>query len=172
MVVSRPDPASSILVRERTALVRYAMRLTADRADAEDLVQQAWLRFLSADRRDMPARPAHYLRRIVRNLAIDDGRHRARRARFENAEPQQTAEQVASDRPSALTELIVRDDLRIVRETVAAMPERTRRAFECHRLERLTLVEIAERLGISKSLAQTLVIDALERCKQALKDVH
>ena len=170
MVASRPDPASSILVEERGALVRYAMKLTANRADAEDLVQQAWLRFLSAERSDAPTKPAHYLRRIVRNLAIDRGRHGARRSRYEDADAQQTAEQVASNQPSALTELIVRDELRIVRETVATMPERTRRAFECHRLERLTLVEIAERLHISKSLAQTLVIDALERCKRALKD--
>jgi RNA polymerase sigma-70 factor (ECF subfamily) len=50
------------------------------------------------------------------------------------------------------------------------MPDRMRQAFDMHRFQGMKLVEIAARLSISKSTAQELVVDGVERCRRALKN--
>nr|WP_269807513.1 sigma factor [Pseudomonas sp. NMI795_08] len=67
----------------RPALVDYATPIVGCRARAEDVVQEAWLRF-SRQPGDADIRhPASYLYRIVRNLALDQ----TRRTATEKAQP-------------------------------------------------------------------------------------
>ncbi len=54
----------------RPLLVRIAYRMTGSRADAEDVVQDAFLRWMSVDR-DTVQEPKAYLRRIVTRLCLD-----------------------------------------------------------------------------------------------------
>src|SRR5262245_2322870 len=65
----------------RDLLFAVAYRMLGTVADAEDVVQDAWLRWSSADRGDV-AEPRAYLVRIVTNLAVD--RMRTARARRES----------------------------------------------------------------------------------------
>ena len=39
------DPALAIYIEHRDELLNYASRIVRDRASAEDVVQEAWLRF-------------------------------------------------------------------------------------------------------------------------------
>ncbi len=72
------DPVGAALVAERPRLVGLAYRITGSRIDAEDIVQEAWLRA----RRTDPAtieRPAAWLTTVVARLALDhlrSARHR------------------------------------------------------------------------------------------------
>ena len=54
----------------RPSLVRVAYRMLGSVADAEDIVQDAFLRWLDADR-DAVREPAAFLRRIVTRLCLD-----------------------------------------------------------------------------------------------------
>jgi RNA polymerase sigma-70 factor, ECF subfamily len=65
----------------RDLLFAVAYRMLGTASDAEDIVQDAWLRWSAADRSDV-AEPAAYLVRIVTNLAVD--RLRSARARRES----------------------------------------------------------------------------------------
>jgi len=65
--------------RERPDLVALAYRMLGERAAAEDIVQEAWLRWAGSARRDV-REPAAWLRRTTARLAIDALRSaRARR---------------------------------------------------------------------------------------------
>lgn len=60
---------NDIFLRERPRLMALAWRLTGTRHDAEDLVQEAWLRWQG---REVEAdNPGAYLARIIVNLALD-----------------------------------------------------------------------------------------------------
>ena len=66
---SRPDAAASFDPL-RPALVRLAYRMLGSVADAEDVVQDAFLRWLDVDR-SVVREPAAFLRRIVTRLCLD-----------------------------------------------------------------------------------------------------
>lgn len=62
----------------RPGMLRVAYRMLGSVADAEDVVQEAWLRWLDADRAVVRA-PEAYLRRVVTRLCLDQlksARHR------------------------------------------------------------------------------------------------
>lgn len=63
-----PDPIFSDL---RPRLVRLAYRMLGSVADAEDVVQDAWLRWLAMDRQSV-REPAAYLRTIVTRLCLNE----------------------------------------------------------------------------------------------------
>jgi RNA polymerase sigma factor (sigma-70 family) len=163
------DNTLRVFLRQRNALVRYAANLTGDRSEAEDLVQEAWLRFDAVASHRPLAEPQGYLHRIVRNLVMDGRRRRGVEQRLFDADAGDLIHAVPGDQPSAEAQVAAREELEIIRATLAAMPDRMRQAFEMHRFQGMTLVEIAARLSISKSTTQELVVDGVERCRRALK---
>ncbi|MDE1917854.1 MAG: sigma-70 family RNA polymerase sigma factor [Sphingomonadales bacterium] len=64
------EPASQIFDAQRPGLLRVAYRMLGSLADAEDIVQDAWLRWQGADHAQI-AVPAAFLRRIVTRLCLD-----------------------------------------------------------------------------------------------------
>lgn len=166
----RQDSAAlSLYVTHRPALVSYAAGILGDRAQAEDLVQEAWLRFDEAMRGRLLEDATGYLYRIVRNLALDGRRRAGREGRvFAAGEYDEAAGSRADAGPSPETVAASRDDCARVMAAMAELPERTRVALEMHRFGGAKLREIAACLGISVALAHRLVADGVEHCKQRL----
>ncbi len=78
----RVSQNAAIFMGNRRALVEYAAGLVGSRSLAEDLVQEAWLRFDSAAEKQFVREPLNYLYRIVRNLALDRRRKSLREDRI------------------------------------------------------------------------------------------
>jgi len=168
------DPAKlRLFLAHRTALIDYATPIVGDRAQAEDVVQEAWLRFEGSEARSQRqadadpvtiAQPAGYLYRIVRNLALDWTRKLAseRRSQQNSFDMDSLTRQMDGTTPEAT--ILHRDTLRLVAAAMAELPDRNRLAFEMHRFGGCTFQEIAERLGISLGLAHKLVRDAVSHC--------
>ncbi|MBV2357230.1 RNA polymerase sigma factor SigJ [Streptomyces sp. J2-1] len=64
------DPATDVFEENRPFLTGVAYRMLGRVADAEDVVQDAWLRWSRADRADI-REPRAYLVRVTTRLAID-----------------------------------------------------------------------------------------------------
>ncbi|MBT2414246.1 RNA polymerase sigma-70 factor [Streptomyces sp. ISL-12] len=64
-----PDPDQQVFHRHRNLLFSVAYRVLGTAADAEDAVQDAWIKWSAADRSQV-ADPKAYLTRIVSNLAL------------------------------------------------------------------------------------------------------
>ena len=158
-----------IFLSHRAELLGYATRLTGDRGEAEDVVQEAWIRFSETSARQPITEPLGYLHRIVRNLALDGRRRRALKARFFAEGAEREAAAVGSGQPTAEAALISSEELAAVQEALAAMPERMRIAVEMHRFSGAKLKEIAARLGISVTTAHSLVAEGIERCRDRLR---
>lgn len=158
-----------LYLTRRVDLVNYSSRILGDRIDAEDIVQEAYIRFGAAFARERPADPIGYLVRIVRNLSIDLGR-RISRERERCAEPCDGAEGDHGDaRPSPEIVVADRQELQVLALAIAELPERTRRALEMHRLGGRTLAEIARELGVSVGTAHALVARGLDHCRVRLQ---
>ena len=72
-----PDLLDHLIEQYQHRLLRYLVALTGDRALAEDLFQETWLRVLErGDRYDGRARFVAWLLTVARNLAIDSLRAR------------------------------------------------------------------------------------------------
>ena len=74
-----PDPRLAELTAERNHLMSLGYRMLGSITEAEDVVQDAWLRFAAASG-DID-RPAAYLTRVVTRLCLD--RLKSARARRE-----------------------------------------------------------------------------------------
>ncbi len=71
-------PADEVFATERPRLLGLAYRILASYGDAEDVVQEAWIRWQGIDHATID-RPAAYLTTIVTRLALDRARTIARR---------------------------------------------------------------------------------------------
>lgn len=166
------QPAETLaLYREnRDELLKYAVRIVRDRASAEDIVQEAWLRF--SDRLQQGGevgQPLSYLYTIVRNLALNLVRRAAMQGKVVVAVPE--VENVIHDAPTAEQVLYYKDELRVMANAIAELPERTRIAFRLYKIEGRPLHEIAARLDISVPRVHQLVKEAgLHAARRLLGD--
>lgn len=155
-------------MRCRRELVSYASGIVGDPGRAEDVVQEAWLKFRDAAAGTAIEDPVSYLYRIVRNLAFDGRRRIALERRYFDDFAPDALDQVPELRPSPEGDLIARQQIDRLRAALAELPERTRIALEMHRLGGFKLREIAKRLGISESMAHVLVKDGIRHCQRRL----
>jgi len=157
------DPSLALYMAHRDALLNYAHSIVRDRASAEDLVQEAWLRFSSRSVQSAEiGQPTSYLYTIVRNLSRDW----LRRSASSPAVPAtpEALEAVASDAPSAERVLYYRDELRVFDQVLSELPGRTQRALILYRFEKRTLQEIADELGVSVARVHTMIRQAMLFC--------
>lgn len=130
------------------ALVRMARLFVDDRAAAEDLVQEAFIRLSrSLDRIQQPEKAAAYLRSIVLNLARDHNRRGLVSLRHRPPEP--------SHQPSTEETIELGDDQRRVVQALRSLPHRQRDVLVLRYYLELTPPEIAETLGISVNSVKT-----------------
>lgn len=159
------DPQLQLYLAHRAALVEYASPIVGGRPQAEDVVQEAWLRF-SGRRGEELQQPVGYLYRIVRNLALD----LARRLGCEQPHDDPgILDQLVDESASPESRASDQAALQAIATALAELPERTQAAFRMHRLGGLSLQQIAHTLGISVGLAHQLVHQALRHCAQRLE---
>ncbi|MFT4013218.1 MAG: sigma-70 family RNA polymerase sigma factor [Paracoccus sp. (in: a-proteobacteria)] len=154
--------------RVTRSLVRRGMAMDV----AEDLTQDVFLRLLDRDRTPPEQQagrdPAPLLLRIARNLMIDQWRRE--KVLPLTALPPAEVEAVADPAPLAEQRVYDRQRLELTAKALTEMPQRTRRAFELHRIEGHTIAEVAAELGVSTSRGWALIHDAYRRIRQTLND--
>lgn len=163
------EQIQALYVAHHGALVRYAHRILGENGPAEDVVQEAYIRFWRAAKDTFLEEPRAYLYRIVHNLALDGCRkkQRERAVLAEGWQDGQLAQAIDTD-PTPESVVLSRGDFDVVMTAIAELPERTRIALEMHRFGGCTLKEIAATLDISVTLTHKLVADGVEHCKKRL----
>jgi RNA polymerase sigma-70 factor (ECF subfamily) len=156
-----PSNTISLFIAYRRPLVEYATGIVGSRAHAEDVVQEAWFRLSRLDD-GVVREPRSYLYRLVHNLAIDTRRRIARE--LGRNVPEEVALSIADEAPSSEQAFAGQEELRLVLEALAELPERTRLAVRLNRVEGLKLKEVAERLGMSVTRTHALIASAIAHC--------
>jgi RNA polymerase sigma factor (sigma-70 family) len=156
-----------IFLKNRTALVDYAARLTGSRDQAEDIVQDAFLR-LKPDETGQysPGQTVSYFYNIVRNLAFDAAKRRNVETRGRDTDPPFWI--LPQDPGTPEQTVLLADQARVAAETLDGLPPDMRRAIELYRIEGLTLEAIAADLQISIATAHRLIRNGMVKIALSL----
>lgn len=158
----------------RADLVSYLRRKDRGGEEAEDVAQEAFARFHRAghDLAAPDARPLLFV--IARNIQLDRWKSASREARRGAPEDVYDLDSgpyaLASATPRVDQQLIDRQNLAAAAAAIRALPPKTRDAFLLHRFEDLTYAQIARRLGISVSMVEKHIAEALRRLKTTRGD--
>ncbi len=180
---STTSPASqadvaAVFESHGAALRRYVSSLVRDRAAAEDLTQEAFLR---AHRRQDglkdPAKLVPWLYRIATNLCHDHLRQASRRAgapaneRQRGAAPDLVDPEPADDESPRLDLLFEQNEMsECVQSYLDELPEAYRAVIVLYDLEGLTGPEIAAALGCSPGAVKVRLHRARARLRAALDE--
>ena len=136
--------------------------------DANDIVQDAYVRLTAAIDRTEVHDPVAFLRTTTINLIRDRGRSSTRRNTMTSS--QFDTNQVPCPSPSVERTLIGRQQLAILEQALSELPPKRRAALVLYRFDNLSHAEIAHRLGISISMVEKHVRFALDHCRCRLAE--
>lgn len=159
-----------LVERHGRTLYRLAHRMTGNAHDAEDVVQETFLRaYRRLDQFEDRAQVGSWLFRIAANCGYDLLRARQRKERRgEGHLGLDVAEALPADEagPQRLAE--GRDVRRRVTAAMDAMSDRERSAFTLRHFEGWTIAEIAEALGLDESATKQSIFRAVKKARAVL----
>lgn len=174
-----PEPGNAglaaLLEGQRFELLRFLAARCGDAAEAEDLLQELWLKAATVPTGPV-ANGRAYLFRMANNLVLDRARTRRRamnrdRAWLDLAEPAHGSAELRRDpSPDAEAGLIEAEEADLVRRAVATLPDGARRALLLYRFEGHGQAEIARIMGISRSGVEKHLSMAMKHLRRSLSD--
>jgi RNA polymerase sigma-70 factor (ECF subfamily) len=161
------DAVGALYDRYASTLFPLALRIVRDRAEAEDLVHDAFVIVSDRAAQYSPERGSvvAWLVTLVRNLSIDRTRRRERRGAL--------GRDVVAFEPSAVVGspedlTVVADERSRVRRALATLPEVQRATLEVAFFEGLTYAEIAAREEVPLGTIKSRAARALMALREAL----
>ncbi|MEX5217139.1 MAG: sigma-70 family RNA polymerase sigma factor [Nitrospiraceae bacterium] len=147
-------------------LVTYLTAKLRSRDQAMDVAQETYLRVLARESSQPILQPRAFLYRTALNLSIDLFRKRR----------QQAEETLDSDgiqdfltMPADQERIIEsRQQVRILYGAILELPPKCRQVFLLHKFKERSHAQIAEDLGISKSMVEKHIIKAMTHCRNRL----
>ncbi len=152
-------------------LFRISYRITGDATAAEDLCQEAFVRYLQrAQPLPTPDQAKYWLIRVVRNLSYNYEKRKGRERRALDRlahEPKRVV-------PSLENEALRSESSRLVREALNRVPFKLRTALVLREYAGMSYREIGRSLRISESNVKVRVFRARELLKKILneEDLH
>jgi RNA polymerase sigma-70 factor (ECF subfamily) len=153
----------------------YFCRLLRDRAAAEDLTQDVFLRLYRSRERYRPrARFSTWVFHVSQNVARNAMRTRRRRPctrlDFEEPSNRQLLEGLLVDRDEVPSGRLEREELAgAVRAAVAKLAERQRAAVELHQFHDRTYAQVAAELDMTPKAAKSLLYRARNQLREVLQ---
>ncbi|MEO0398987.1 MAG: RNA polymerase sigma factor [Pseudomonadota bacterium] len=156
--------ASELVVRHTDKVMAVCYRLLNDRAAAEDVVQETFLKLWKNAGAWTPgkAQLSTWLYRVARNACVDRLRRAGREA------PEDAAPERADQSPSAEAQLIAADRASTIEAALQALPARQREAIVLCHYQELSNGEAAEILGASVEAVESLLARARRTLKASL----
>jgi len=162
----------TLLERHRGIVVNHLYRLVRDRAIAEELAQDVFLRVYRFRNRYQPeAKFSTWLFRITTNVALNwrrDTRREAAHLRLDASNHESRRIQVLDQNPRVDQRLLYEHRAKEIREAIDALPPKQLAAVLMHKYEGLDYVQIAEVLGCSIPALKSLLFRAYETLRRRL----
>jgi RNA polymerase sigma-70 factor (ECF subfamily) len=164
----RQDALAELYRRHAGAVFGLANRVLADRAQAEELVQEVFLRLWNEPERFDAERGSlrSFLLAQTHGRAVDMVRSDTSRRRREERDARQTAE-AGYDLEHEVWDMAVADRLRL---SMASLPELERRAIELAYYGGRTYREVAAELGAPEGTIKSRIRAGLDRLRGQLTE--
>jgi RNA polymerase sigma-70 factor (sigma-E family) len=157
--MARDDEFEHFVAARSKALMRLAFLLTANAASAEDLLQTALVRAYVRWSR-ISESPEAYVRRVLVNAAIDQGRRHSTVKEKSVAELPEPAEQ--------RNEYANIDDRLRLRRALEALPARQRAAVVLRHWLDMDVAQVAAVMGCSEGTVRSQALRGLEKLRATL----
>ena len=167
-----PDAFRLLVERHSKAIFRLAYRMTGNEHDADDVVQETFLRtYRQLARFEERANFGTWVHRIAVNCALDLLRSRGRIDRHYGGDPEEAEmSRGAATRDPQPDRLLLSAELR---DQVAVAMERLsgneRTAFVLRHFEGMSVEEISTTLGIQVNAAKHTIFRAVRKLRQSLE---
>jgi RNA polymerase sigma-70 factor (ECF subfamily) len=153
-----------LLQRHRGPVIQFLYRMVRNRAIAEELAQNVFLRvYRSRTTYEPTAKFTSWLFRIATHVALNwlrDRRHEANQLSLSAGLERDTERQIPDRRPT-VDQLLLHDvKLEEVRRAIADLPDRQRAAVIMHKYEELEYTQIAIALRCSPQTVKSLLFRA------------
>ncbi len=166
------DAFRALVEQHSRSLFRLAYRMTGSEPDAEDVVQESFLRaYRQLDKFDERASFGTWLYRIAVNCALDLVRARKRRSEQQQAEDsrEDPVNTVISTNPGP-DRLALSGELRErVAEAMNELSPAERSAFVLRHFEGMRIEEVSRVLGCQPGAAKHSVFRAVQKLRRALE---
>lgn len=157
---------ATVFREHNQSLLRFLAGRLASEQDAREVAQEAYVRLLQLDRPEGVSFLKAFLFKTAANLAID----RVRRRRTSESSERRFFELNLG--PSPESTLSAAEDATVTLAALRELPTRHRVAFLLSRLEGLSTVEIALRLGITDRAVRKYLVHALLHLRTRLRAAH
>jgi len=157
--------AARLFEAKSTELLRYLRQRLHSDADARDIAQEAYLRFIRLADPDRMEKPDAYLFRIATNLLWE---HRLRERGLSGQTPLDESPTVEHS-PVDLT--LSGQVAQRVRLALDGLSPQQRAVLILHLRDGLTHAQVADQIGISVSMVKKHLNAALAFCRRRLRDV-
>lgn len=148
-------------------LFRLALRITFDRAEAEDIVQETMIRVWNKrDEWDELESVEAYCLTVARNLAIDRSEKKDSQTVKLTIEAEQTP-----DASSPYDRLVNKEWLKLVHRLVGELPEKQRLIMQLRDVEGKSYKEIAAALRLTEEQVKVNLFRARQKVKQKFIDI-
>jgi RNA polymerase sigma-70 factor (ECF subfamily) len=166
------DAYGALVVRHSHTLFRVAYRITGNEADAEDVVQDAFLRgYRKLEGFESRANFGTWIYRIAVHCALDKVRHRRgdETSRVgETNDPEQDQMQVA-DQAAGPDRILLSGEIGSMQQAALhSLTATERTAFVLRHMEDCTTAEIGAALGIEPNAAKQAVFRAVQKLRRRL----
>ena len=148
-------------------LYRVAYHLTGNAQDAEDLLQELYLK-LWQKRDDLPdeAMEQAYLVTMMRNLFIDQ-----RRLKHLDASAELKSEDGPLDERSLESQIDARDEVRQMEGLISELSERDAKIIQMHLVDDRSYEEIERDTGLSQGNIRIIVMRTKKKLKQQIQNI-
>jgi RNA polymerase sigma-70 factor (family 1) len=145
----------------------FVERLTKSRADAEEIVQDTFMKVWT-NRETLPfiEKPGFYCYVIARNKVLDNMRKIARNQRLLDEIWLNLSTSPDNSFENALQ---LQEYNQLIDQALRRLPPQKQLVFQLSRQEGLSHLEISQRLGLSKSRVNNILVEALKHVKSFLE---
>lgn len=151
----------------KNELFRLALRITLDKAEAEDIVQETMIKVWNRrDSWDAIESIEAFCLTVCRNMALDRTKSAANRhvAIDSDTEREMPADRSYTSNPEERA--VQRDRVAIVRRLIDSLPEKQRSAMQLRDFEGKSYRDIATIMGISEAQVKVSIFRARQTIKQ------
>lgn len=158
----------AVYIRCRSALRPSLSGRLGSADEADDVLHDAFLRFLRSYAGQAIANPLGMIATIAMNIVRDNARTR----KYRQTQLQGIEAEVCVPRPGPDPEAACRDRQQLgrLRDAIDALPVRCREVFLLHRIEGMPQAEVARLLGISRSAVEKNLARADGRLRRDIGD--
>ena len=158
-----------LMRRYNQRLYRVARSIVRDEAEAEDVMQQAYVNaYAHLHQFAGRARFSTWLTRIAVHEALARVRHRNRKREIDM--PETDDAHLASGQPSPEREAFAGELRRLLESALDALPRESRLVFVMREVEGLSTAEAAESLGVSEDVVKTRLHRTRTQLRKELLD--